>query len=564
MIISELLLWKDTGFTEDSVERPRIGSAMSSPDFSFTNVNPSKDRVFDELHLKGAYADLMACSYLKATYTMNNAEDLTVYGWIDAVSMKSDTNGFPMTVIDWHVDYWRTYASRARFGSGLVTRRPSGDAMPPQNYPYRFLKVDSSLELIPNSLDYQGKKLWWVYVPYTSEGNEGTTTSSEVYCFPCSFSTFVYISNDVDGLVEETPNLSGALAGRWDEFLGLTPSRIKGCFLSPIPPISYTGTGSFSDPIKLTDHCTSWGFYRYRPDEHTPYYASFVGGWSYQDVRGYQEFTRSLPKNTVTTDTETYVITGFDGETFGALPWGVSVRNYRYRMIVDSINAYIQIRFNGLSSHTEGTCFTIPCIAVEVTENSWSEYSYTGAREYDLQMRNMNADKALVQGLTGAVQGGSYGMLTETTGSDSRKWGMMPTKTSIGLAGAMGAFQAVGSALNYASEKLYFNGEEQKWEDYGHAYQTDGLLIQGGGWDTVLFGATICMKTVKPDGYSVTQRNTDISLYGAHVLEPREDCQSLVLAGGPMQIDNLVVKGPIPVEAKTMMRVLFAQGVRLI
>ena len=42
------------------------------------------------------------------------------------------------------------------------------------------------------------------------------------------------------------------------------------------------------------------------------------------------------------------------------------------------------------------------------------------------------------------------------------------------------------------------------------------------------------------------------------------DCTALISAGGPLAIENLVVRGPIPAEAKQYIKARFANGVRII
>ena len=89
--------------------------------------------------------------------------------------------------------------------------------------------------------------------------------------------------------------------------------------------------------------------------------------------------------------------------------------------------------------------------------------------------------------------------------------------------------------------------------------------MSGTGFDSTRFGfSNITLVRLSADAYSQTQRTNDISLYGVHVSEPKTSCQSLIDAGGPVQIDNAVVTGPVPVEAKQYIRQRLAQGVRMI
>lgn len=88
--------------------------------------------------------------------------------------------------------------------------------------------------------------------------------------------------------------------------------------------------------------------------------------------------------------------------------------------------------------------------------------------------------------------------------------------------------------------------------------------MPGDGFDYIFHGTFIGYLIMETDAYSQDQRAVDIELYGAHVTEPRTSCQSLVYAGGPLQITNMTVGGDIPVEAKEYIRTMFANGVRLV
>ena len=121
----------------------------------------------------------------------------------------------------------------------------------------------------------------------------------------------------------------------------------------------------------------------------------------------------------------------------------------------------------------------------------------------------------------------------------------------------------VGAEANYALSTKY-NDAFQDIKDYRTARQTNGLIMAGSGFDAVRFGQKPTVIKAVKDEYSVQQRANDISLYGVHVSEPRSSCQSLIAAGGPIQITNAVVKGSVPVEAKQYIRQRLAQGVRMI
>lgn len=548
--------WNDTGYTESGVERPPIGATLSSPDRTYYDLNPQRNNLFSSVQIRAPYTDLYKASYLRATYSFNESEDLVLYGWVDDVSMVSDTDDFPSTQVSWHVDLWRTFARNAVFKAGTVRRRPLTADVPPQPYPYRYWEAAGNDVLVPLSRDYNDNPIWWVYVGYTAEYDDAETTGFETICFPMSFSDHIYIKDGTSYV--KSPSVAG-VSGFFDEYLGLTPSKIAGCYLSPIAPKPYTGDGSTASPIDLRDD-NAWTVMKHTTSVSDTF-GAFEGGNSNTRYKSYREFTGSLPRNTATDDINRYVITGFDGEPLGALPWGLNVRNYTYRMIVEPSGCYIEIRFRGLDSRTQGLGFAIPCIPLNVTSNSWSEYLYTGMREYDINMRNTQSQQAFLKDTIGALTGAGEqaGLATMFGGSNTVKGRVMMKGGAITAAAHM-----IGSTASFLTDYYYFNNEYQEWSDYAAANQSDNLLASGGGWDTILFGRTVCMVKLQADDYSTTQRNTDISMYGAHVTEPLSSCQALVEAGGPLQITNMTIGGNIPVEAKDYIQRMFSNGVRLV
>ena len=135
------------------------------------------------------------------------------------------------------------------------------------------------------------------------------------------------------------------------------------------------------------------------------------------------------------------------------------------------------------------------------------------------------------------------------------------------LLGAVGGL--LGGAIStegiYNYEKNTYNDRIQRIGDYATSHQASVQRITGSGTDfcvTPYKGMTLIK--MENDDYSVLQREHDLTLYGCTVSEPTTSCQSLIQAGGPLQIDNLIVTGDIPSHAKAYLRDRFAKGVRII
>lgn len=536
--ITSLKLWKDTGFTEGCLEVPKIGGGLGTPSFTFDGpFNPSVSDMFSSLKVRIPYVDVMDCSYLSITLDMNNGADRTFYGWIDSISIISDTTGSPLTQINWHVDLWRTYIAQASIGSGMVKRRPLliGDSVPPQPYPFRYKTMDSNTTLLTASTYY------WVIATLSSSKFEGNPTFT--IAFPVSSSSPSTNITITSGSVSySAPAFDDLITGNWDEKLGLDPSSIYGVFLSPIAPKSdMSGWGMFGNTIGETQY----------------------GTYMSTSINSITEYSSTLPAEITPDDTTDYVILGFDGEMIGSIPWGMTVSSYRYRLIIDTTSAYVQIRFDGIKSHSEGLCFTIPLIPISLTSNAWSSYVYSGSRQADIMQSRAEADKARESTIAGTASS-----VTSSVASSAMLGSLGGPVGTLGGALIGGASSLISGAIGASTEYAISNKYSDVFQDitdYRMAHQSNGLIMSGTGFDSVRFGLQeITLAKLSTDAYSQTQRTNDISLYGVHVSEPMESCQQLVTAGGPLQITNATVKGSIPVEAKQYIRQRLAQGVRMI
>lgn len=557
--ITQLRIWNDPGFTENCLEVPKKGASLPSPSLTITGpLNPSKGRMFTSIQVREDYVTLMNATYVAVNIDMNNSTDLTLYGWVDSVVLESDTSGYPMTTINWHIDYWRTYISQAEFGSGMVRRRPllETDTIPPQDYPYRYL------EYIAGDTTYISKSdIWWVVFNVATSGE-----TSEVFwkCFP--------VSNMSPGtrLVFGTspqftaPSLNEVISGEMDELLKLNPDSIGYAFISPLPPSLYTGSGTASDPIVLTN----WSIWYDDTKELNTYQSSGNPFYSSQTNFTSTE-TMSAPS---TTDVDAYMVMDLLGNPVGTLPWGFAPVGARSRIVCDGTSACVVVSMYEnvdvseyeLASPSEGLSFTISLPSIPVTSNAWSSYVYSGSRQAEMDARQLQAESQAVSGGistgTSAISGAVTGALLGAAGGPV---GMLAGALIGGVASA--GTSLISTGANYAYQTGSYADEMQRISDYKASHQANNLILNGGSFDCCFNGIEgITIVHMRKDEYSVTQRDNDIELYGVNVSEPMESCQALVDAGGPLQITNLTVTGNIPVEAKQFFRTRLAKGVRMI
>lgn len=609
MATATVEIWRDTGFTEGSVEVPSKTSSLPNPNYIFTDVNIPRGDLFSTIKLAQPFEDLYDCSYLRITLDMNNGNDVTIYGWIDAVSCASDTAGYPNTVIEWHPDLWRTYINSAQFGAGLVMRRPYGSDCPPQIYPHRLKDVRETNVIIPNS------NVWWVVFKFVQKQKflAQLITANCIGTFPIDIDNpmnmFEVTGVDMQGsdtVTAKTIPYGYLAAGFFEEFLKLDPNTLVSVFLSPVPPFEVTGTSTFSGDLTV---------YRAQPLPGTSYFGFLVKA----DANPFKEYTANTPSLT-TDDINTTIITDFMGNAVGAIPWGMQIKEWKYRVVMDANQAYIDLR--GMPYYTEygitvaetrGTCtpllgtdYTIPLIPMDITENSLGSYNWSGQRDADRKAIQNQAIMGIMTGITGmpgdiasgylfANAGGSQRMQyrdTQQKGDALRAWNDMvgnnrwdgfgamgnPTRSEYANAtkqlgymnaatGAMmkatGAMSAIGLGAT-AVTSLISMGMQDSQNVNAHAAQTNNLALMGTGFDPFNYGQPITAITMWPDAYSRVQREHDLELNGARVSEPTDDITSLINAGGPLQILNPVVKGSIPTPAKEYIKQRLESGVRII
>lgn len=587
MATATVEIWRDTGFTEGAVEVPSKTSSLPSPSYMFTDVNIPRGDLFSTIKLAQPFEDLYDCSYLRITLDMNNGNDVAIYGWIDTVSCASDTAGYPNTVIDWHPDLWRSYINSAQFGAGLVMRRPYGSDCPPQVYPYRFKDVHTETTIVPRS------NTWWVVFKFVHKMKflSSLITANCIGTFPIDIdspNTMFNVSGpDMGGsdtVTAKTIPYSFLAAGFFEEFLKLDPNTLVSVFLSPVCP--------FDVSVSSDTYSGDLDVYRAQPLPGTDYFGFLVKA----DSNPFKEYTVNT-SDLKTDDVFTTLITDFMGNTVGAIPWGFTIDTWKYRVVMDANQAYIDLR--GFPKYTEygvtvtetrgtmtpilGTDYTIPLIPMDITENSLGSYNWSGQREADRQAIQNQAIMGIVGGLGGMsndmLQGYLFsGVAQNKAAREAKSYYINEAKMASPefgktvsqmldaggslMRGTM-ALSGIGLATTAVSS-LISMGMQDSANVKAHAAQTNNLALLGTGFDPFNYGQPITAVTMIPDAYSRNQREQDLTINGAKVSEPRQDITSLIDTGGPLQIMNPVVTGPIPTPAKEYIKQRLESGVRII
>lgn len=583
--IASLEFWADPGFTEGCVEVPSTTYVLPDPDFvpevPSGGWHPAKNALFSRIKLESRFPQLLNMSYMRVVITFNtsviHAESMTFYGWIDNVTILSDdATGYPVTQVDWHVDYWQTYLADAEFKFGVVKRRQvSGSDLTLRNYPiqdipFNYKEVYSITEIFDElSFSETSESLVWVIMNVIYKQGTGTTTTSEnrVIAIPVilnGFFTYVYNpsgTTDADKICTTT-FWYDLLSGRFDEEYGFPPEQILSVYLSPIAPFEYTGNGYDQDgPIVPID--TSWELVIKDMVYPTARSSNCMYVWGGDKRENpFVEHTRNLTSGAFTNELHTYGVTDFNGTLFGTLPWGREFTTVKSHIVNTTSGGYLQMRFNEWRGGVEGMTFNIPLPSLDLSTNSWSTYVYSGQKQYDADMRRYATEHAVINGGISTVSGTIGGL---GTGASVGALGG-PAGAVIGaVGGALGGLVsgALSTSLSY-TENLRYDEMVLEAEATRRADQIETSLIYGDTIDWMWNGSLPVLVEMRPDDYSTSVYLQKLNLMGYVVNEPTESCQALVDAGGPLQIDKLIVGGNIPVQAKRYFRERFRSGVRLI
>lgn len=551
--ITRIRAWSNPGFTEDGPEAPRNGFTLPAPSVDLRNLDyePSASRIFSEFKIADAvWESWRGMSFLEVTYSWNNSlSDTVLYGFIDEVELLSDSSGAAAVRVRWHVDEWMTYLSQARLGFGHVLRRPVGAADPIQSYERKRWFVDSDNVIVPQYEVEGSESSWWVLL--ARGRNESGRTLLEFITYPIRLSGGMLYGND-DILPPNRvrfPTLYDSIIGKWDELLGLDPNSIYGVWVLPVPPMgssSVSGTGTSSNPVITSGNL--WVPFSYTNPDTSLKIAAFH---SFNTFQGTYESLFRMESGSVGGLTPTEInpihLVGFTGESIGELPIGATYSSYTYRVIASATECYLEVRFDDENSRILGTCFSVPALPIDLTENAWSSYQYSGQREYDIDARNNQSIKSGIESATsGAISGALMG-------------GFGPMGAGLGaLTGA------VAGGVSLGTDFLWFNEAEQGLKDKLAARQAPGILLSGGAWDAITHGTTVRSIRLRMDTYSASRASSERSLVGVKVDEYKSSNDTVRSSTGFYQIVNLAVTGSIPNSAKRSIANRFAKGVRLI
>ena len=545
--ITKIEFWKDVGFLEGAIEIPRLDAPDPvNPDLTIEPdqpIIPSKERFFSKLKIREYFDELVEMSYIRLTYELND-KTMIFYGWVRDVSLESDGD-LPMTVIDWHIDEWRTWKSAVTFGSGHVKRRPfrNIDTTPIQDYPIRFerLSPDDSIDSVRlfNTLTIGQNKIWWLIFSY----NDTSDNNTKIYYgfFPVSINrhiTFFDLASGQDTC--QTLSFDDIYHGLFDERLKITPESLNGAWLSPFPLTAVTGSGTVADPFR-----SSW--YLERVDQGQQNYFGFF----LSDEPPVIKTNVTLNPPLISTEEGKYCIADMVGNRVLDLPYGMSVSNVEMTFVFEPTKPYMEISLMNQSNGSMIGCVTnVMFPLIPVNSNAYSSYVYGGQQEYDREMRQTRSNAQLWKSsIGGATQGAMIG-----------SFGPMGAIAGMGLG-------ATSGVINYGVESFYQNDKEQSIENKLRANQPSSMIMDADCLMAAERDYGWIIHKIVPDDYSAQQITATRNQFGISVDELMVSCDALVRTTSPTgyyNIQNLIVGGDVPVSAKRWIREKFKTGVRLI
>lgn len=527
--ITKLKMWEDPGYTKGCVEIPPAGSwKLPAADYtSSENLRPRKNMLMGAVELPLSYIQVMNMSYLYMEAQDDGNRTFSMFGWIDTIEQSASSAD--AVIIRWTPDYWRTYSGSAVFKRGMIRKcKQSGYKRPYQTEPRKW-KVTHAADLFQKT----GTDATYPYnVVVAYNHTENNVTSIKYAFWRCSLTAG---KDTVSG--KTNPSLQDVYNGRIDELLGIDPAAITGIFV--VPFLGWAGSTSV-----IVEGASHFAYLK-------------------QNF-GSQTFSWALDQIYETDDMKRAVIMDPTGAIVATFPWGYSADYLAGYADVGTVSASTHLYLVKQSAPmsvpaycAEGMCVDIPGLPCPVNSNAYSSYVYSGRREYEIDMRQIQTNQ---KGIAGGVGAGANLL-------GAGLMAMIPGAQILAGFSASGAgTQGVGAASNYLLETFVFNDQLQYAEDRMYSNQSANILIGGGGEGWAYSNALKDWKILQleADTTSKDEYNNMVALNGYDVDSQTSDVSTFITGGGPLLITDLVVRGNIPPEAKASIKAKLEKGVYII
>lgn len=533
--ITKLKMWKNPGYTKGCVEVPPVGSwKLPTPDYtSTTNLRPRKNGTITAIELPLSFCQVFDMSYLYMEFSDSSNRQVKVFGWIESIEQTASSD--EAVLIKWDVDWWRTYAGSVSWGYGNITKCSLSTYRRPSPTRPRFWKVKHSERLINPGGDYDTLP-FCITIAYNTVVSGSITEITYAYWL-CSLSGAEIIT--VNGETLYSLSLVNVFRGVIDEALGIKAENISGIFITPVAPFQR----STASIITHTWNGMKWFAY------------------VMPSVISFETFTKTFTNTYESDDNLKTVIVDPNGAIVYTLPWGYDVKSVTMGIDAGTVSSDIRIRLLSASEGTidsasEGKSGSIPAITVPLNSNAISSYLYSGQREYDIEMRNIQRDQQTVAGLqniTGSMIGGSIA-------------GAMTGKSNAVGGALVGASSSlINTAFNWASSGI-FNDRLQKATDKLISNQASNVIQSGGG-------IAFLNNNISPGNWYIVQLEADTTSkdeYDNHIARNGYDTDlsdnltTYISNTGALQVTDLNLTGSIPPQAKQYIKNILENGIYIV
>ena len=532
-------------YTENSLHRPQpfgntVGALANSPEAVWYKVAPRDLDLFSYMELPTPDTSTgnpvnpvtaKSYSFIKCDLA---AEDKLwgiehIYGWIDEVKLRVSRGDKSSVGIRWHVDWYHTLGEFATFGCGRILRGPQSFARPDTSAPRRWV-YDSKKDLIPSRTSR------YVIVEYIKKlpSSDPDEPYNQIVLAWWQIGETISIQG-VGNL--PTVSMDGIYAGEIEESLGLDPDVIVGAWLSPFQPFSAV---------------------------HATRYNANVA-WRESYATQYNKGNVDMGTFVCTTDDSSKcVLLDPYGSPAWVVPWGYTFASVDWIIDIGTAGASVIYRFKEASGthYNEGCIVSVPMISIPITSNSMASYVYSGQREYDIRMREIQKNQAAINGIAGVGTSAIGGAVAGSMAAG-------PAGTAAGaIAGIVSS--TIGTAVSYVSAG-HFDRKTQEAVDKLTANQADAPIITAGGpggfMDYTVNPGDCIVKMVR-DSVSLAELTAEQSELGYLTDCWSTDCDSLLwtpslsLASGGWRISGLEVLG-LHREARDYIAAIFERGVHI-
>lgn len=555
LTITTLKMWKDPKYTRGCLEVPPVGSKkLPTPDYTSPageTMRPRKGSTLTSLELPLSYTQVYDMSYLYIEAS-DGAGTIKLFGWIDAVTLIATSSD--AVRIEWSVDWWRSFSDAVTFGAGRISRCGDASRKRPIGIQPRYRTAADVAEIKSND--------GFLYVIISYRMSTSQRTLLIIPCNPNGYSEgTINIGHLGAGVLHETapsPSLTKCMSGALPALLGIESASIDGAWVSPINPLN-EGT------YHIDGDTFDCHYQDYSLQKGDTYGAIKCVGFNSGELSVVPYRSIDISTSTLkTTDLVTYAITDNYGNIMGSAPYDLTFDRLTCTLDIGYVSANIKVTFNvdagTLGSKTsEGMTVTIPLPTVPISSSAYSDYVYSGQRDYEMNLRSLQNEQQAVQGLSGAITGAVSGAVL---GSVVPGAGTAAGAVVGALAG--GVSNLVSAGVNYAIDEFIYKDKFQNLEDARYSNQTGNLMIPGDGFGWLLFNEYPKLISLTADPVFQSELVNHILQEGYPCDSPVSDVTPFLASGGPIQIFNLTITGSCPPVAKRSIKSLLEGGVRII